>query len=208
MLSVGGAAVVLSTLDDINGRQQLPPSAAHTTREATRRALLRTARELFDEVGYERATTREIGERAGVDPALIARYFECKEGLFLAAIAEPAAGEEEIDGDPHALVELLLRHWDERGHSPISRALASPTLSDEVRDQARTAIRERVLSPAVKELRSRGTPSSPKLKAEILVALALGIAMTRSNGTLEALARAPLDDVIEALAPILNAIEE
>ena len=168
---------------------------------------MRTARELFDEVGYERATTREIGERAGVDPALIARYFECKEGLFLAAIAEPAAGEEEIDGDPHALVELLLRHWDERGHSPISRALASPTLSDEVRDQARTAIRERVLSPAVKELRSRDA-EQPKLKAEILVALALGIAMTRSNGTLEALARAPLDDVIEALAPILNAIEE
>ena len=175
--------------------------------EATRRALLRTARELFDEVGYERATTREIGERAGVDPALIARYFECKEGLFLAAIAEPAAGEEEIDGDPHALVELLLRHWDERGHSPISRALASPTLSDEVRDQARTAIRERVLTPAVKELRSRDA-EQPKLKAEILVALALGIAMTRSNGTLEALAKAPLDDVIETLAPILNAIEE
>ena len=175
--------------------------------EATRRALLRTARELFDEVGYERATTREIGERAGVDPALIARYFECKEGLFLAAIAEPAAGEEEIDGDPHALVELLLRHWDERGHSPISRALASPTLSDEVRDQARTAIRERVLSPAVKELRSHDA-KQPKLMAEILVALALGIAMTRSNGTLEALAGAPLDDVIEALTPILDAIEE
>ena len=175
--------------------------------EATRRALLRTARELFDEVGYERATTREIGERAGVDPALIARYFECKEGLFLAAIAEPAAGEEEIDGDPHALVELLLRHWDERGHSPISRALASPTLADEVRDQARTAIRERVLTPAAKELRSRDA-EQPKLKAEILVALALGIAMTRSNGKLEALAGAPLDDVIEALTPILDAIEE
>ena len=76
-----------------------------------------------------------------------------------------------------------------------------------MRDQARTAIRERVLTPAVKELRSRDA-EQPKLKAEILVALALGIAMTRSNGTLEALAKAPLDDVIEALAPILNAIEE
>lgn len=175
--------------------------------EATRLALLRTARELFDEVGYERATTREIGERAGVDPALIARYFDSKEGLFLAAIAEPAAGEEEIDANPQALVELLLRRWDERGHSPISRALASPKLSDEVRDQVRTAIRERVLSPAVTDLRSRGA-KAPKLKAEILVALALGIAVTRSNGTLDALTKASLDDVIEVLAPILNAIEE
>ena len=39
--------------------------------EASRRALLDAARRVFDEVGYDRATTREIGERAGVDPALI-----------------------------------------------------------------------------------------------------------------------------------------
>src|ERR1700709_461434 len=61
--------------------------------EASRRALLDAAREVFDEVGYDRATTREIGERAGVDPALIARYFDSKEGLFTAAIA----GADEID---------------------------------------------------------------------------------------------------------------
>jgi AcrR family transcriptional regulator len=173
--------------------------------ELTRSALLRTARQLFDEVGYERATTREIGERAGVDPSLIARYFDSKEGLFLAAIAEPATGEEEIDGDPRALVELLLRRWDERGHSPISRALASPTLTDDVRDQVRAGVRERLLSPTARELRKRGA-EAPRLKAEILVALALGIAVTRSNGTLEALEQAPLDEVIEALAPILDAI--
>src|SRR5262245_5398349 len=173
--------------------------------EATRSALLRTARQLFDEVGYERATTREIGDRAGVDPALIARYFDSKEGLFLAAIAEPATGEEEVDGEPRALVELLLRRWDERGHSPISRALASPTLTDEVRDQVRAGVRERLLSPAARELRSKGA-EAPRSKAEILVDVALGIAVTRSNGTLETLARTPLDDVIDALAPVLDAI--
>ena len=40
--------------------------------EASRRALLEAAQEVFEAVGYDRATTREIGERAGVDPALIA----------------------------------------------------------------------------------------------------------------------------------------
>ncbi len=173
--------------------------------EASREALLRTARELFDEVGYERATTREIGERAGVDPALIARYFDSKEGLFLAAIAEPGESEEEIDGDPRALVELLLRRWDERGHSPISRALASPTLTDDARERTRAIIRDRVLSPAIRELGARDVPS-PELRAELLVALALGIAVTRSNGTLEALEQADLDEVIEALAPLLAAL--
>ncbi|MGN6816812.1 MAG: TetR family transcriptional regulator, partial [Solirubrobacterales bacterium] len=56
--------------------------------QASRKALLEAGRTLFDEVGYEHATTREIGERAGVDPALIARYFGGKEGLFLAALTE------------------------------------------------------------------------------------------------------------------------
>ena len=112
------------------------------------------------------------------------------------------AGEEEIDGDSLALVELLLRHWDERGQSPISRALASPTLSDEVRDQARTAIRERVLSPAVKELRS-ATPSSRAEGGDP------GRAGARDRDDplqrhAEALAKAPLDDVIEVIAPILR----
>ncbi|HEY1356196.1 MAG TPA: TetR family transcriptional regulator [Solirubrobacterales bacterium] len=173
--------------------------------EASREALLQTARRVFDEVGYERATTREIGERAGVDPALIARYFDSKEGLFLAAIAEPAEGEEEIDGDPRALVELLLRRWEERGHSPISRALASPALTDEARDRTRGIVRDRILASAVRERRARGS-RNPDLEAELLVALALGIAVTRSNGTLEALERARLDDLIDALAPILAAL--
>ena len=78
----------MTSLDDKPTTERRPHDA-----EATRQALLEAGRAVFDEVGYERATTREIGERAGVDPALIARYFDGKEGLFLAAIAEVAGSE-------------------------------------------------------------------------------------------------------------------
>ena len=115
----------MSSSDD-NASTAAPARRPHDS-EATRQALLEAGRAVFDEVGYDRATTREIGERAGVDPALIARYFDSKEGLFLAAIGEVDGGEE-IDGDPQALIAFLLQRWEERGHSPISRALASPTL--------------------------------------------------------------------------------
>ena len=104
--------------------------AGRTTPRRPARRCWRRPRALFDEVGYDRATTREIGERAGVDPALIARYFDGKEGLFLAAIAEVTGDEEELDFDPPALIGVLVERWDERGHSPISRALASPALTD------------------------------------------------------------------------------
>jgi AcrR family transcriptional regulator len=173
---------------------------------ATREALLEAAALVFDERGYERATTREIGERAGVDPAMIARHFDCKEGLFLATIAEVGtAAEERLEPEPAKLLSYLLEHWDERGHSPISRALSSPVLTDEVRAQVNSAVRERLLRRTVELLRERGV-ASPELRAELILALAVGVATTRANGTLEALAAAPREEVLATLAPFLDAL--
>jgi AcrR family transcriptional regulator len=174
--------------------------------EASRRALLEAAREVFDEVGYDRATTREIGERAGVDPALIARYFDSKEGLFIAAIAAGSAAEDEIEFAPAALLGFLLERWDERGHNPISRALASPSLSPGAREQISAVVGDRVLDGLVAELRRRGAPDV-ELRAELLVALAVGVAMTRANGTLETLAAAPREQIVATLAPLLDGLE-
>jgi AcrR family transcriptional regulator len=184
---------------------------ANTTRRphdatATRQALLEAARAVFDEVGYDRATTREIGERAAVDPALIARYFDGKEGLFLAAIAEVAGEEEQLDFTPQALMASLVDRWDERGHSPISRALASPVLTDEVRQRVCAVVRERLLGPLAEELGGRRV-AEPELRAELLIAMALGIAMTRANGTLQTLAAAPREQVLASLRPIVDAFE-
>jgi AcrR family transcriptional regulator len=173
---------------------------------ATRQALLEAARTVFDEVGYERARTREIGERAQVDPALIARYFDGKEGLFLAAIAEVTGDEEQLDFAPRALTAALVERWDERGHSPISRALASPVLTDDVRERVRGLVRERLVDQLAAELRGRGA-AEPELRAELVIAMALGIAMTRANGTLGELAGAPRERVLAALAPVFDALE-
>jgi AcrR family transcriptional regulator len=175
--------------------------------EASRRALLEAASEVFDEVGYDRATTREIGERAGVDPALIARYFDSKEGLFIAAIAAGSPEDGEIDFSPQELLRFLLERWDERGHNPISRALASPALTPGARDQISAVVGDRVLTGLAAELRAAGSAEA-ELRAELLVALAVGVAMTRANGTLETLAAAPREEVLEALAPLVRALQD
>jgi AcrR family transcriptional regulator len=175
--------------------------------QASREALLGAGRALFDEVGFEQATTREIGERAGVDPALIARYFGSKEGLFLAALAErpSEAKKDPEDFEPKALLAFMLERWEERGHGPVSRALASPQLSDDVRALVRDVIGKRLVVPLADELADRGAPD-PELRAEILVALALGVALTRANGTLPALAGAKPDEVAAALGPLADAL--
>jgi AcrR family transcriptional regulator len=177
---------------------------AHDAR-ASRRALLDAARTLFDELGYDRATTREIGERAGVDAALIARYFGSKEGLYIATIAEEPRGAPATDLSAHELVAMLLERWEQRGHSPISRALASPSLTDEVREQIHAVTERRLVDPLVSDLVAHGVPS-PRLRAELLVAITLGLAVTRSNGTLPTLASVSLDELLSGLAPVIEAL--
>lgn len=171
--------------------------------DASRAALLRAARSAFDELGYDLATTREIGERAGVDPALIARYFNSKEGLFLASIASVSEDEDEVDLE--TVVPYLLERWDQHGLNPISRALTSPGLSEEMRRRIASVIAEWLRRQLGEELDERGLADT-ELRAELLVAIAAGVAMTRANGTLEALADADCDEVIAALAPAIAAL--
>ena len=166
---------------------------------ASRRALLTAAGELFHERGYDGATVREIGERAGVDAALIARYFGGKEGLYLAVLAEEDAGEQ-APPDARTLVADLLRHWDQRGHSPVSRALGALELSDDVRQQVRAIVRRRLLE------RFGFEGPDAALRAEILIALVLGISLTRANGTLPHVAGASRERLTTALAPVIDSL--
>jgi AcrR family transcriptional regulator len=53
--------------------------------DATRAAILAAARERFAAEGYDRATIRAIAADAGIDAALVMRYYGNKEGLFAAA---------------------------------------------------------------------------------------------------------------------------
>lgn len=58
------------------------------TSAETKANILAAARDLFGTVGYARTTIRAVAQRAGIDPAMVIRYFGSKEKLFSAA-AEP-----------------------------------------------------------------------------------------------------------------------
>jgi AcrR family transcriptional regulator len=55
--------------------------------ERTRAAILRSAQQAFAARGYAAVGLREITAAAGVNPALVSRYFGSKEKLFEAALA-------------------------------------------------------------------------------------------------------------------------
>jgi AcrR family transcriptional regulator len=173
--------------------------------QASRLALLAAADALFDERGYDAATVREIGERAGVDPALIARYFGSKEGLYLATLEQQPRAP--LPADLAGAVERMLSRSDQRGIGPIPLAMVSPTLSDDMHMQIRRIIGRRVVAPFAAELQARGVPDA-ELRAEILVALSIGVSLTRASATLPALAQAPLGDVLAVLEPLIVALQD
>jgi AcrR family transcriptional regulator len=59
-----------------------PPLSRAAKADATRAAILASARKAFAEQGYDGAGLRGIAEAAGVTAMMVGRYFGSKEGLF------------------------------------------------------------------------------------------------------------------------------
>jgi AcrR family transcriptional regulator len=104
--------------------------------EATRAAILEAAKAHFALLGYDRAVLRDIAREAGVDVALVKRYFGGKEALFLEALKASFGpdGVQEWDRAtfPHAAATMLADspHMHEaRTHrfQFLLRAATSPT---------------------------------------------------------------------------------
>ena len=187
----------------------------------TRRRLLYAGRRRFALHGYERTTLRQIAADAGVNLALIKRYFGSKEGLFEAALTaapEQLAELDDIAGDQARLAEVLSRElsadaWAETGENPILLLLqsAGDPRSDALRRRGIADHAERLLRAAGYE---PGQPDSGQpgrdilLRAYLVLALGAGVATLRATIDVQPLAgataedlRGPLADVIAALLP-------
>jgi len=57
-------------------------------REATQNKLIKAGLEIFSKHGFDAATTQMVAKKAGVNEALISRYFDGKSGLLAAILVE------------------------------------------------------------------------------------------------------------------------
>ncbi len=79
----------------------IAPSRSRSVRNAaaTQRTLVEIAKDKLKQGGFESVSCRDIGVSAGLDAALIHRYFGGKEGLFRAVLADMGSGLELLEGD-------------------------------------------------------------------------------------------------------------
>lgn len=145
-------------------------------RVATRARLLDAARREFAEHGYDGTSVRRIAGAAGVDAALIFRYFGSKDGLFVAATAA---------ADPAGLLGLPPAEFADRLLSalafpalgtapPVSALLRSGT-----RVEGQRRLQELVCGPYLDALSAELTGPDRALRAELVAAWVIGVAVMR-----------------------------
>lgn len=199
--------------------EQSTADSAARPRDAarTRDLLLRTARRRFALHGYAATTVRDIAKDAGVNIALISRYFDSKEGLFEACVESAVDELRQAAGGVTGLSEIagaIARQTTVT--APGKRLDDEPLLillrssGDERAEQLRVGVlrtyAEKLAGLAAREARA-AQGSDLVLRAQLTLAIAIGMTLMRSWSTpLEPLASAsehdlatPLGDVVAAL---------
>ena len=201
----------------------------------TRRLLLRAARHRFAVQGYAATTVREIADDAGVNAALISRYFQSKEGLFEECLSGVST---ELDSSAPTTT------------SPTSTPATTTTPTHRVAltvDEVAVRMAEQLTGPYGAEhpnqlvllLRTSGDARAERirfdklrtyaegladvaeatvgrtegpareqlvLRAQLTLSAALGIALLRSRTALEPLASAETADLLGPLTAMIRAL--
>lgn len=186
----------------------------------TRSFLVRAARRRFATEGYRAATVRRIAADAGVNVALINRYFGSKEGLFEACLKRSVAelgSDRDEPADLDVLIARLTAHVVDgpNGDDPLQLLLLLRSSGDEQADR----IRRRTLESYTERLaviagwRADDPATEPLLlRAQMAIATMLGLVMLRTAVGVQPLTSAgagtlsaPLRQVLRVLLAGTNA---
>lgn len=194
-----------------------------------RLALVQAARHRFAFDGYRATTVRDIAADAGVNVALINRYFVSKEGLFRACLDRTAtdrtatdrtagdrAGGDAVDGaaggpDLERALSGLIRHIIRSPTDEDSMQLllllrsSGDEAVDRIRRETLRGYAER-LAGAVRGGGNAGVDDDLLVRAEIALSVVLGMTMLRTSTRVEPLASADVEAVAVPLEDALRAL--
>jgi AcrR family transcriptional regulator len=186
-----------------------PRAARRRDADATRKAILAAAKVHFARSGYEGAFLRDIAIDAGVDAALINRYFGSKEGLFAEVLKRAIRSDrlslfegdrDKVGGDlAQTLAAQSAHHNEDRLHAFqfLLRAATSPTTAP----MLNVAVQERFMGP----IREWLGGDDADVRSRLISAFFIGLLVERLIRD-EPLPESERDRFVERLAPVLQSL--
>ncbi len=149
-----------------------------TTTETTRDKLLAEARRLFWSRGYANVSLRDIAGAAGVDAALVSRYFGSKQGLFDATLADAFDFTDMLTGDPAQLIEFVVQLYVDAPRNTedpsVVRMMLMNAHDDEIGERVREVVQKKMMSRLANIL-------GDETRAALFVAALLGFAVAEKS---------------------------
>lgn len=171
--------------------------------DATRAAILESARERFAADGYERATIRAIARDAGIDPSMVMRYYGNKERLFAAAseidLRLPPVGALPARHVGAVLVGHFLDRWesDDVLNAVLRGGVTHPAGAERIH-----AIFKEQIGPLIAGLCP--DPAEAPTRAALVASQILGMALARYVLKLPPAVDLDREEVIAWLAPTIQ----
>jgi AcrR family transcriptional regulator len=200
----------LAATDDPQSRLTLTPRTGRRPGTSSSRAeILRAARKLFAERGYQGATMRAIAAEAGVDAALVVHFFGNKATLLGEATDWPFDPDVEMpkllmDGRRHVgrhIVALVVATWDEEGtRHPILTLLRAATTEAKAAEMLRVFLQTRLFAPLMERLGG----DRPELRTSLASSQLVGIGLARHVLRVEPISSAAPADVVDWYGPTLQ----
>jgi len=189
-----------------------PPTSRTAKADATRAAILASARRAFAEHGYDGAGLRGIAEGAGVTAMMIGRYFGSKEGLFGEVVTDTmrdpvilSQGNLDRADLARAFAEALVQVTTQ-GQTPLDGFLI--TFRSASSETASRIARERIAQ--VHQATATGAIEGAHAaeRAALFLALVAGVQMMRQMLELEPLAKADPAVLADLLTPVIASLIE
>lgn len=177
--------------------ERRPSTKRADQRRDTEARILASARRIFAESGYDRATIRAVAGDAGVNPGLVVHYFGTKENLFrrAASMTPDDSGTEA----PQDLAEFLLGSLGVKledlplaSTAAMRSMLTHPEAAHEVRS---------LIDKQMRQLGEAIAADDADLRATLIGTTILGVVIGRHLLDLDLLRDVPPDTIIDLLRP-------
>ncbi len=173
--------------------------------DRTRTQILAAAQHLFAERGYQHATIRDVAARAGIDPAMVIRYFRSKDELFARAATIHLKLPNLSGVERSAIGDTLIRHFLDLWEAPETGTGLAILLRSSVSNEFAARKMREVFAAQVGQTIARiGDPASAMRRAALVSSQLLGLALCRYILRLPPVVALTREAIVAEIGPTLQ----